>query len=65
MADFKIDPRPSTMEALLYQRRADFQSAIEIGGPAPDGACFKMDGQQTTLLGELKPERLTILNFGS
>jgi len=56
---------PTTAEGLKYQLQPYFRSALAVGGPAPDGACHRLDGSASTLLAELHAERPTILSFGS
>ena len=61
----KILSKPKTMSELLYQTQSGFVSKISIGGAAPDGPAHTLDGAAVTLLDNIDPNRLTIINFGS
>ena len=61
----KIDARPVTKEAAMYQSAEDFVSKVVIGQNAPNGSAFTLDGVETMLLKSIDPARITILNFGS
>lgn len=60
-----VTKHPTTKEEMGYQRADGFESAIVVGGDAPDGAALTLEGDATTLLAEVDSSRLTILNFGS
>lgn len=60
-----IVSRPKTKEELHYQTSAKFQSAIKIGGDAPDGDAHTLDGTSSTLHKLIQADQLTVLNFGS
>ena len=60
-----IAAHPTTGDEMRYQAAAGFQTAITIGGAAPDARCLRLDGTATTLHEVLDASRPTILNFGS
>ena len=60
-----IAAHPTSGDEMRYQTAAGFQSAITIGGPAPDARCFRLDGTATTIHAALDVSKPTILNFGS
>jgi len=59
------DARPTTEKALRYMAQPGFVSSVAIGGTAPDGAAYLLDGTASTLHGLLGADCVTVLNFGS